>query len=92
MEEAPSVGKRAVLRLRSDSNGSATAQKKLDEVALTAGSVFFANGVLGAAGIFVPESKAVPLLVFGSIMFLGAYLRSVISRVGGHYGVWPWVD
>ena len=66
--------------------------KKLEVVALIAGSVFFANGVLGAAGIFVPESKTVPLLVFGSIMFLGAYLMSVISRVGDHYGVWPWVD
>jgi transcriptional regulator with XRE-family HTH domain len=66
--------------------------KKVEVVALIAGSVFFANGVLGAAGIFVPESKTVPLLVFGSIMFLGAYLMSVISRVGDHYGVWPWVD
>ncbi len=66
--------------------------KKVEVVALIAGSVFFANGVLGAAGIFVPESKTVPFLVFGSIMFLGAYLMSVISRVGDQYGVWPWVD
>jgi len=66
--------------------------KKVEVVALIAGSIFFVNGVLGAAGILVPASKTVPFLVFGSIMFLAAYLMSVISRVGDQYGVWPWVD
>jgi hypothetical protein len=66
--------------------------KKMEVIALIAGAVFVATGMLGAAGIFVPESKTVPLLAFGSLLFLAAYLTAVMLRVGDHYGVWPWVD
>jgi transcriptional regulator with XRE-family HTH domain len=67
-------------------------QKRMEVISLVAGTVFAASGMLGAAGILVRPSATVPLLVFGSLMFLAAYLTAVIIRVGDQHGVWPWVD
>lgn len=66
--------------------------RMLELFAITAGIVFVAAGLFGAARIFIPGSAKVPLLVFGSLMLLAAYLLSVIVQVGDRFSVWPWVN
>ncbi len=66
--------------------------KKVEIVAVIAGAVLVATGVFGASGTFVSAGAVVPLLVCGSLLFLGAYLMSVIARVGDQYSVWAWLD
>ena len=66
--------------------------KKVERVAITAGIAAVAAGVLAVMGILVPESKAVGLLLFGSLLILSAYLMSVFARVGDEYSVWRWLD
>ena len=66
--------------------------RMLEVFAITAGIVFVAAVLFGASKIFIPGSAKVPLLVCGSLMFLAAYLMSVIGRVGDRFSVWPWVN
>lgn len=64
----------------------------VERVAAAAGVMFVIVGVVGTNGRFFPESAKVPMLVSGSLMLLGAYLVSLISRIGDRYSVWPWVE
>lgn len=64
----------------------------VEKFAVVAGIVFIAIGVFGTNGFLAPASAKVPMLLFASLMFLAAYLMSVIVRVGNRFSVWPWVD
>jgi len=66
--------------------------KMVEVVALIAGASFVVTGTLGASGIVVSANAVVPLLVSGSLLFLGAYLMTVVTRVGDKYSVWSCVD
>ena len=66
--------------------------KKVELVAVIAGVALVAVGALAVLGDFVSASEVVPLLVFGSLLILGAYLMSIIACVGDDYSVWPWLD
>ncbi len=66
--------------------------QKVEVFAAIAGIVFVAAGVCGYLGYFLPEQMAIPLLFFGSLLFLCAYLMSIAARVGDRHSVWPWLD
>ena len=63
-----------------------------ERFAVAAGIVLVIVGVFGTNGTLVSESAQVPLLLSGSLMFLVAYLMSLIVRIGDHHSVWPWVE
>lgn len=48
--------------------------------------VFFANGTIA------PASAKIPMLLCAALMFLSAYLMSVILRIGNRHAVWSWVE
>jgi hypothetical protein len=56
------------------------------------GSAFVLLGTLGTKTGLVPAESKVPLFLFASLMFLSAYLMSLIIRIGDEYSVWPGVD
>ena len=64
----------------------------VEKFAVVAGFVFIAIAVFGTNGFLAPESAKIPMLLFASLMFLAAYLMSIIIRVGNRFAVWPWVD
>lgn len=64
----------------------------VERFAVVAGIVFVIVGVFGTNGILVAESAKVPMLLSGSLMFLAAYLMSLIIRIGDRHSVWPWVE
>jgi transcriptional regulator with XRE-family HTH domain len=64
----------------------------VEKFAVAAGIVFIIIGVFGANGTFAPGSAKIPMLLFASMLFLGAYLLSLMVRIGNRYSVWPWVD
>lgn len=64
----------------------------IEFIAVIAGVIFVIVGVLGSRETLVPERVAVPMLLFASLLFLSAYLMSVIARVGDHYSVWRWTE
>jgi transcriptional regulator with XRE-family HTH domain len=66
--------------------------QKVEVFAAIAGVVFIAAGVCGYLGYFLAEQTAVPLLFFGSLLFLCAYLMSIAARVGDSHSVWPWLE
>ncbi len=66
--------------------------QKVEVFAATAGIVFVAAGVCGYLGYFLPEQTAIPLLFFGSLLFLCAYLMSIATRIGDRHSVWPWLE
>jgi transcriptional regulator with XRE-family HTH domain len=63
----------------------------LEIFAVFGGIAFVVVGLLFTDGTFAPESAKVPMLLFGSMMFLCAYLTSLFIRIGDRYSVWPWV-
>ena len=64
----------------------------VEKFAVVAGVAFVIVGLFGINGTFAPESANVPMLLFASMMFLSAYLMSLIVRIGDRYSVWPWVN
>ena len=64
----------------------------VERFAAAAGLVFVIIGLFFTNGTLAPESAKVPLLLCGSLMFLAAYLMSLVVRVGNRHSVWPWVD
>ena len=66
--------------------------RKIEIVAAIAGTIFVVIGLFGTSGNIAPVSAKVPVLACASLMYLGAYLMSVIARVGDKYSAWPWVD
>ena len=64
----------------------------VEKFAVVAGMAFVIVGVFGTNGSFAPESAKVPMLLCASLLFLSAYLMSLIVRIGSRYSVWPWVD
>ena len=62
--------------------------KKVELVAIVAGVALVTAGVLGTLGKVVLGNAVVPLLIFGSLLVLGAYLMSISVRVGDEYSVW----
>ena len=64
----------------------------VEKFAVVAGVAFVVVGLFGTNGTFAPESANVPMLLFASMMFLSAYLMSLIVRIGNRHSVWPWVD
>ena len=75
-------------RIRMDSHQHILVEK----FAVVAGMAFVIVGVFGTNGSFAPESAKVPMLLCASLLFLSAYLMSLIVRIGSRYSVWPWVD
>lgn len=68
-------------------------QHKIFEVfAVVAGGVFILAGLFSDSIRFVPADARIPLLACASLLFLAAYLMSVIVRIGDQYTVWPWID
>ncbi len=63
----------------------------VEKFAVVAGLAFVIIGLFFTNGTIAPESAKVPLLLFASLMFLSAYLMSLIVRIGNRYSVWPWV-
>ena len=63
----------------------------LEIFAVFGGIAFVIVGLFYTDGTFAPESAKVPMLLFGSLMFLCAYLTSLFIRIGDQYAVWPWV-
>lgn len=66
--------------------------RKVEVVAAIAGTIFVVVGLFGTSGNIAPGSAKVPVLVCASLLYLGAYLMSVIARVGDKYSAWPWVN
>ena len=66
--------------------------QKVEVFAAIAGVVFIAAGVCGYLGYFLAEQTAAPLLFFGSLLFLCAYLMSIAARTGDRHSVWPWLE
>ncbi len=66
--------------------------QKVEVFAAIAGVLFVAAGVCAYLGYVLPEQTAIPLLFFGSLLFLCAYLMSIAARVGDKHSVWPWLD
>jgi hypothetical protein len=66
--------------------------REVEVVAAIAGTIFVVIGLFGTSGNIAPVSAKVPAPVCASLMYLGAYLMSVIARVGDKYSAWPWVD
>ena len=66
--------------------------EKVEVAAAVAGTIFVVIGLFGTSGNIAPVSAKVPVLVCASVMYLAAYLMSVIARVGDQYSVWPWID
>ena len=64
----------------------------IEKIAVVAGLAFMVVGLFFTNGTLVSESARTPMLLFASLMFLAAYLMSLIVRVGNRYSVWPWVD
>ena len=64
----------------------------VERFAVVAGIAFAIIGLFGTNGTFAPESARVPMLLCASLMFLAAYLMSLIVRIGNRHSVWPWVD
>jgi transcriptional regulator with XRE-family HTH domain len=64
----------------------------VEKFAVTAGIMFVSFGVFGTNGALAGESAKVPMLLCGSLMFLAAYLMSLIVRIGNRHAVWPWVE
>ena len=64
----------------------------IERSAVSAGILFVIVAVFGANGTLVSESARFPLLLSGSLMFLAAYLMSLIVRIGDRHSVWPWVE
>ena len=64
----------------------------VERFAAAAGIVLVIVGLFCTNGTLAPESAKVPLLLCGSLMFLAAYLMSLIVRIGNRHSVWPWVD
>ena len=64
----------------------------VERFAVAAGLALVVTGLFFANGTIAPESARVPMLLCASLMFLAAYLMSLVLRVGNHYSVWPWVD
>ena len=58
---------------------------------MAAGIMFLLVGVFGTNGTLASESATVPMVLCGSLMFLAAYLMSLIVRIGNRHSVWPWV-
>ena len=75
-------------RIRMDSHQHHLVEK----FAVVAGMAFVIVGLFASNGTFAPESARVPMRVFASLMFLSAYLMSLIIRIGDRYSVWPWLD
>jgi transcriptional regulator with XRE-family HTH domain len=65
---------------------------RIEGFAAFAGFVFVCIGIFGTNGTLAPESVKVSMLLYGSLMFLAAYLMSLIVRVGNRHSVWPWVE
>ena len=66
--------------------------QKVEVFAAIAGVVFIAAGVCGYLGYFLAEQTAAPLLFFGSLLFLCAYLMSIAARIGDRHSVWSWLE
>lgn len=64
----------------------------IEGCAVAAGILFVIIGMFGTNGRLAGESAKVPMLLFGSLMFLAAYLMALIGRIGNRYSVWPWVE
>lgn len=60
--------------------------------ALVAGAFFVVLGVFGASGKFVNPSAVMPLLVAGSLLFLAAYLMTIVTKIGDKHSVWSFVN
>ena len=64
----------------------------VEKFAVVAGMAFVIVALFYTNGTFAPASAKVPMLLCASLMFLSAYLMSLIIRIGDRYSVWPWVD
>ncbi len=64
----------------------------VERFAVAAGIILIIVGAFGANGTLVAESAQVPMLLSGSLMFLAAYLVSLVIRIGDRHSVWPWVE
>ena len=60
--------------------------------AVFAGMVFAIIGLFYTDGAFAPASARVLMLLFASLLFLSAYVTSLLIRIGDRYSVWPWID
>lgn len=66
--------------------------KKVEVVSAIAGVGFISSGILSTTGYFALNIAAVPLLICGSLLVLGAYLMSAIAAIGDQHSVWPWLN
>ena len=57
-----------------------------------AGLFLLVVGVFFADGTIAPASAKIPMLLCAALMFLSAYLMSVILRIGNRHAVWSWVE
>jgi DNA-binding XRE family transcriptional regulator len=64
----------------------------IEKFAVLAGIVFVIVALLGTNGTIAPESAKVPIMLCASLMFLSAYLMSLIIRIGNRHAVWRWVE
>lgn len=66
--------------------------KTVEVAALCAGVFFVALGVSAAFGLLVEPERVIPLLLAGSLLILGAYLMTVVTRVGDSHDVWSFMQ
>lgn len=64
----------------------------VERFAVAAGAMLVIVGMLGTNGTLLAASAKVPMLLSGSLMFLAAYLMSLVIRIGDRHSVWPWVE
>jgi transcriptional regulator with XRE-family HTH domain len=67
-------------------------QRRMEKIGVASGIAFVLLATFGTKAEFVSADSKTPLLLFASLMFLSAYLTSLIIRIGDQHAVWPWVD